>query len=127
MNGNEALSDALRMYADRCYSVPGFPVTDVGRISGAEMVINEKTEQDLKAVFQIILDTLEKEDVGAIKVFAEALVGIALVEGKITFHEKDKWEKELASEATFPSAIERYSRLTPKLKVRSSVRQSLNN
>jgi hypothetical protein len=91
------------------------------------MKMNAKTEQDLKTALQIILETLKKEDVGATKVFAEALVEIALVEGKICLHEKDQWKKDLASEATFPSAIERYCNLANKLKVRSIVKDRLNN
>nr|WP_319376779.1 thiamine pyrophosphate-dependent enzyme [uncultured Methanoregula sp.] len=43
MKGLEAISDALCRYTDRQYTVPGFPVTDLGRLTGAEMVINEKT------------------------------------------------------------------------------------
>jgi TPP-dependent indolepyruvate ferredoxin oxidoreductase alpha subunit len=43
MNGVEALADALLMYTDRQYTVPGFPVTDLGELTEAEMVINEKT------------------------------------------------------------------------------------
>jgi len=43
MNGVEALVDALLRYTDRQYTVPGFPVTDLGAICKAEMVINEKT------------------------------------------------------------------------------------
>nr|WP_321349954.1 thiamine pyrophosphate-dependent enzyme [uncultured Methanoregula sp.] len=43
MKGIDALTDALCRYTDRQYTVPGFPVTDLGRLTGAEMVINEKT------------------------------------------------------------------------------------
>jgi TPP-dependent indolepyruvate ferredoxin oxidoreductase alpha subunit len=43
MKGLAALTDALCRYTDRQYTVPGFPVTDLGRLTGAEMVINEKT------------------------------------------------------------------------------------
>jgi len=43
MKGIDALVDALHRYTDRQYTVPGFPVTDLGRLAGAEMVINEKT------------------------------------------------------------------------------------
>jgi hypothetical protein len=43
MNGVEAVSDALLRYTDRQYTVPGFPVTDLGARTGAELVINEKT------------------------------------------------------------------------------------
>jgi hypothetical protein len=91
------------------------------------MIMNVKTEQDVKMALQIILETLKKEDLGATEIFAKALVGIALVEGKIAGYEKDNWEKELASEATFPSAIERYCKLANKLKVRSIVKDRLNN
>src|SRR5512133_1971311 len=43
MNGTAAVADALLRYADRQYTVPGFPVTDLGALTGAELVINEKT------------------------------------------------------------------------------------
>jgi TPP-dependent indolepyruvate ferredoxin oxidoreductase alpha subunit len=43
MNGVEALADALLRYTDRQYTVPGFPVTTLGSLTRAEMVINEKT------------------------------------------------------------------------------------
>ncbi|MGB9177400.1 MAG: thiamine pyrophosphate-dependent enzyme [Methanoregula sp.] len=43
MNGAEAVADALLRYTDRQYSVPGFPVTGLGSLTGAELVINEKT------------------------------------------------------------------------------------
>mgnify|MGYP001594155479 FL=1 len=43
MNGIEALADALLRYTDRQYTVPGFPVTTLGSLTRAEMVINEKT------------------------------------------------------------------------------------
>ena len=43
MKGVEALADALHRSADRFYTIPGFPVTDLGAISNAELVINEKT------------------------------------------------------------------------------------
>ena len=43
MKGIEALTDALCRYTDRQYTIPGFPVTDLGQLTGAEMVINEKT------------------------------------------------------------------------------------
>lgn len=43
MNGVEALADALLRYTDRQYTVPGFPVTTLGSLTHAEMVINEKT------------------------------------------------------------------------------------
>lgn len=43
MNGAGAIADALRRYTDRRYTVPGFPVTDLGALAGAELVVNEKT------------------------------------------------------------------------------------
>ena len=43
MRGVEALADALCRYTDRQYTVPGFPVTELGELTKAEMVINEKT------------------------------------------------------------------------------------
>src|SRR5512136_3042119 len=43
MNGAEAVADALLRYTDRQYTIPGFPVTDLGAFSNAELVINEKT------------------------------------------------------------------------------------
>ncbi len=43
MKGAEAVADALRRFTDRQYTVPGFPVTDLGALTGAELVINEKT------------------------------------------------------------------------------------
>ena len=43
MKGVEALADALCRYTDRQYTVPGFPITDLGELTKAEMVINEKT------------------------------------------------------------------------------------
>lgn len=43
MKGAEAVADALRRSTDRQYTVPGFPVTDLGALTGAELVINEKT------------------------------------------------------------------------------------
>lgn len=43
MKGVEAISDALLRYTDRQYTVPGFPVTDLGSRCKAELVINEKT------------------------------------------------------------------------------------
>ena len=43
MNGAAAVADALLRYTDRQYTVPGFPVTDLGALTGAELVINEKT------------------------------------------------------------------------------------
>lgn len=43
MKGLEALTDALLRATDRRYTVPGFPVTELGEKTGSEMVINEKT------------------------------------------------------------------------------------
>jgi indolepyruvate ferredoxin oxidoreductase alpha subunit len=39
----EAAADALRRYTDRQYTVPGFPITELGALTRAELVINEKT------------------------------------------------------------------------------------
>jgi TPP-dependent indolepyruvate ferredoxin oxidoreductase alpha subunit len=43
MKGVEALADALCRYTDRQYTIPGFPITELGELTKAEMVINEKT------------------------------------------------------------------------------------
>ncbi len=43
MKGFEAIADALCRYTDRLYTIPGFPVTEIGELTKAEMVINEKT------------------------------------------------------------------------------------
>ena len=43
MKGVEAIADALLRYTDRQYTIPGFPVTELGALTGAELVINEKT------------------------------------------------------------------------------------
>lgn len=43
MNGAAAIADALVRSTDRRYTVPGYPVTDLGTFAGAEQVINEKT------------------------------------------------------------------------------------
>jgi hypothetical protein len=43
MKGVEAVADALIRYTDRQYTVPGFPITDLGALTRAELVINEKT------------------------------------------------------------------------------------
>ncbi|MGA2122731.1 MAG: indolepyruvate ferredoxin oxidoreductase, partial [Methanoregula sp.] len=43
MKGVEAIAEAICLYTDRQYTVPGFPVTDLGELTKAEMVINEKT------------------------------------------------------------------------------------
>ncbi|HVP94108.1 MAG TPA: thiamine pyrophosphate-dependent enzyme [Methanoregulaceae archaeon] len=42
MQGTEVIARALKNSADRCYGVPGYPVTDLLDQIGAEMVINEK-------------------------------------------------------------------------------------
>ena len=42
MKGGEALAQALRACADRCYTVPGYPVTSVAEAVGAELTVNEK-------------------------------------------------------------------------------------
>ena len=43
MKGVEAVADALRRSTDCRYTVPGFPITELGVLTGAELVINEKT------------------------------------------------------------------------------------
>jgi TPP-dependent indolepyruvate ferredoxin oxidoreductase alpha subunit len=43
MKGTQALAEALRAGTDRVYTVPGYPVTELGELTGAELVINEKT------------------------------------------------------------------------------------
>ena len=43
MKGVEAVADALQRSADRLYTIPGFPITDLGALCNAELVINEKT------------------------------------------------------------------------------------
>jgi len=43
MNGHEALAQAILTSTDRRYTVPGYPITKIGAMTGAEMVINEKT------------------------------------------------------------------------------------
>ena len=43
MRGVEALAEAICRYTDRQYTIPGFPVTELGELTKAEMVINEKT------------------------------------------------------------------------------------
>ncbi|ACL17439.1 thiamine pyrophosphate-dependent enzyme [Methanosphaerula palustris] len=40
--GTEVLAEAIRVAADRCYAVPGYPITDLARLARAELVINEK-------------------------------------------------------------------------------------
>ena len=43
MRGLDALAKALLTQSDRIYTVPGFPITRLGELTNAEMVINEKT------------------------------------------------------------------------------------
>jgi TPP-dependent indolepyruvate ferredoxin oxidoreductase alpha subunit len=43
MKGVEALAKAICAGTDRQYTVPGFPVTELGELTRADMVINEKT------------------------------------------------------------------------------------
>ena len=43
MMGTEALARAIRQSADRCYTVPGYPVSDLAASAGAAIAINEKT------------------------------------------------------------------------------------
>ena len=43
MKGIDVITEALLACTDRQYTVPGFPVTDLGARTRAEMVINEKT------------------------------------------------------------------------------------
>jgi TPP-dependent indolepyruvate ferredoxin oxidoreductase alpha subunit len=42
MKGIDALANALKVYTDCQYTVPGFPITELGGLVNAEMVINEK-------------------------------------------------------------------------------------
>jgi len=41
--GIDLLTDALLRYSEKRYMVPGYPITELGARSGAEMVVNEKT------------------------------------------------------------------------------------
>ncbi|PKG31096.1 MAG: indolepyruvate ferredoxin oxidoreductase, partial [Methanoregula sp.] len=43
MNGTDALADAIRRYADTVYTIPGFPVTELGARCNAGLVVYEKT------------------------------------------------------------------------------------
>ncbi|MFA6332953.1 MAG: thiamine pyrophosphate-dependent enzyme [Methanoregula sp.] len=43
MKGIDVITEALLACTDRQYTVPGFPITDLGARVNAEMVINEKT------------------------------------------------------------------------------------
>ncbi|MDV2481604.1 indolepyruvate ferredoxin oxidoreductase [Methanoculleus sp. Wushi-C6] len=42
MKGTEALALAILRAADRCYAVPGYPVTDLVASAGAALTVNEK-------------------------------------------------------------------------------------
>ena len=46
MRGVEILGEALLNSADSLYTVPGFPVTELGSLTGAEIVINEKVAME---------------------------------------------------------------------------------
>jgi TPP-dependent indolepyruvate ferredoxin oxidoreductase alpha subunit len=43
MKGAQAIAEAIRTCTDCQYTVPGFPVTELGTLTGADMVVNEKT------------------------------------------------------------------------------------
>jgi indolepyruvate ferredoxin oxidoreductase alpha subunit len=43
MKGVDVITRALLACTDRQYTVPGFPITGLGELTGAELVINEKT------------------------------------------------------------------------------------
>lgn len=43
MKGTEALARAIRQSADRCYAVPGYPVSEVAALARALNTVNEKT------------------------------------------------------------------------------------
>ncbi|MFA5331224.1 MAG: thiamine pyrophosphate-dependent enzyme [Methanoregula sp.] len=43
MNGAAALAEALHSCTDYQYTVPGFPITEVGTLTGATLAVNEKT------------------------------------------------------------------------------------
>jgi len=43
VKGVDVITRALLACTDRQYTVPGFPITDLGERTGAELVINEKT------------------------------------------------------------------------------------
>ena len=43
MKGVDVLAEAICACTDRQYTVPGFPITDLGALTHAEMVANEKT------------------------------------------------------------------------------------
>jgi len=42
MRGDAAIAETLRSCADAIYAVPGYPVTEIAQLTGAELVINEK-------------------------------------------------------------------------------------
>jgi TPP-dependent indolepyruvate ferredoxin oxidoreductase alpha subunit len=46
MKGIDVIAEALLACTDRQYTVPGFPITDLGARVNAEMVINEKTAME---------------------------------------------------------------------------------
>jgi indolepyruvate ferredoxin oxidoreductase, alpha subunit len=43
MKGLDIIAECLKTSTDRQYTVPGFPITELGALVNAEMVINEKT------------------------------------------------------------------------------------
>jgi TPP-dependent indolepyruvate ferredoxin oxidoreductase alpha subunit len=43
MKGVEVIAEAICACTDRQYTVPGFPITELGALTHAEMVVNEKT------------------------------------------------------------------------------------
>ena len=43
MNGRDALVEAIRACTDCQYTVPGYPITELGARTNAELVVNEKT------------------------------------------------------------------------------------
>jgi len=43
MNGRDALVEAILASTDCQYTVPGYPITELGALTKAEMVVNEKT------------------------------------------------------------------------------------
>jgi len=42
MKGEEVIAAAIRISADRTYTVPGYPITGLAKILSAELVVNEK-------------------------------------------------------------------------------------
>jgi indolepyruvate ferredoxin oxidoreductase alpha subunit len=61
MKGIDVLTEALLACTDRQYTVPGFPITELGARVNAEMVINEKT-----ALEYALGDSLERRRVAVI-------------------------------------------------------------